>query len=819
MILFRKTLKQARKTAYLGLLVLLSASSMQSGLMAQKTNPADRWGKHSFISNASSTLNGEQPLANWIWDSGAENPQNFYLLARKTFYLKKAPTHAKAYISAFASADVYINGKLLERCPINCDPEYQCYDYFNITSYLKKGENCISAVVCNFGIGMHHQINARGGFFFQGKLDFANKTSETILSDNSWKVIQGKAWNTQSRLRNPIPRLIGFIEEFDARMMPEGWQDFGFNDSGWENAHVIGIPPVAPFNSIVVTERPQLNRKIVKPIRKWRVNNKMIYDFGTEIAGYPQFTINAKEGIQLEIGTAERIDSNKVALIRAETDHSEKYTTKKGLQSWRPYTWSGFIYFSIEANPDVQIQDVSAEFAYYNYEEESSFECSDPQLNEFWNIGKYTMQLNSIDTYVDPWREHTQYIAGDSRYMMIFGNYCFGKSSRFLSAYNLLSGAESQRWHTDGSIRSRYPTDHLMQIGQSAYLADYELEWVLMMHEYYMYYGKDERMEKLYPNLKKLMDYFQPFVDPKFGLLSNMPGWIVLDHPDTYPMDQKNIITGLNCLYYGALNAAASIASDISKDPEQARIWKAQAEQLKTNINKWLWSEKDRAYLDSYDSKSIGQQTQVYALKYGLPDNSQKAGVIQQVLKRDRSSEQSFAYWVLYTMLTEGNDQWALDYMRKYWGEQTKLDFFNGAWHEAWNTKWGSTSHAWSSGPTALLSQKILGLEPTAYGWEKFVVKPLTGDLQWAKGTVSTVAGNIAVFWQKSAGNKLSLSMVVPKGTSSDVYLPTYKLNSVKINGKTLAEMPELKARQETGNWVVLTVAPGSYQFECETKE
>jgi len=787
---------------------------------AQQSRSDYRWGNHSSISAASATLNGVQPLANWIWDSGADNPQNYYLLVRKSFVLKRMPLLAKAYISAFASADLYINGKLLERCPMNCDPEYQCYDYFDITSYLQPGENCISAVVCNFGLGMHHQINARGGFFFQGKLDYADKTSTNILSDNSWKVVHAKAWNDQSKLRNPKAHLIGFIEEFDAQIMPENWKSVGFNDSAWENAKTIGIPPVAPFNNLVVTERPQLTRKIVKPLRKWKVNNRMVYDFGVEIAGYPQFTINARaEGIQFEIGTSERADTNKVALIRADTDHSEKYTTKRGLQSWRPYTWSGFRYFSVETNPDVSIEDISAEFACFNYEDEGSFECSDPQLSEFWKIGKHTMLLNSMDTYVDPWREHTQYIAGDSRYMMVFGNYAFGKSSRFLTAYNLLCGAESQRWRNDGAIRARYPTDHYMEVGRSGYIPDYQLEWVLMMHEYFMYYGNDELVQNLYPNLKKLLEYFRPFVDSKFGLLSDMPGWIVLDHPDTYPMDQKKIITGLNCLYYGALNAAASIATDFAKDPGQAQVWKDQALQLKGNINKWLWSEKDRAYTDSYESTKIGQQSQVYALLYGVPDENQKADVISQILKRGRSSEQSLAYWVLYSVLSEGKDQWALDYMRKYWGEQTKLDFFNGAWHEAWNTKWGSTSHAWCSGPTGLLSQKILGVEPSGYGWKTFVVKPLTGDLLWAKGTVSTVAGNITAAWEKSAGTHFMLKLNVPKGTSASVYLPASNPKSVKINGKALSENPDIKNSLEFGKWVILTVKPGSYQFECETNE
>ncbi len=800
------------------LLFVLLSLSLTPGLPAQPQDLKDRWGKNSFLSTASATLNGVKPLASWIWDSGAENPQNHYLFVRKTFRLNKLPQEANAYISAYAYADVYINGKLLERCPMNCDPEYQCYDHFNILRYLHKGENCLSAVVHNFGVGLHSQMNAQGGFFFQAKLDYPSGSSINLLSDKSWKVTQAKAWNTQTRLRDPNAHLIGFVEEFDARLWPAGWQNPGFNDSTWEDAKEIGIPPVAPWNSLVVTERPQLDRRVVKPVRQWQAGNLMVYDFGTEVVGYPQFTINAaKSGIPLEIGTGERLDTNNAPMFHASGDHSDQYTTQEGLQSWRPYTWMAFRYLSMETNPGIQIKKVDAEFACYNYEMRGSFECSDPQLNEFWKVGKHTLRLCSIDTYMDsPWRERTQYIAGDSRYMLLYGNYAFGKSSRFLSAYNLLCGAQSQRWRNDGAVRSRYPTDYFLQPGSSTYIADYQLEWVLMLHEYFLYYGKDELIENLYPNLKKAMDYFQPFVDPKTGLLANLPGWIVLDWPNTYQMERKSIVTGLNCQYYGALNAAAAIATDFAHAEKQAERWKEQARALKDNINKNLWSESDRAYLDSYAGTKIGQQPQVYALVYGLPDESRKADMINLIMKRGKASEQSFAYWTLNSMFTAGKDQWALDYMRKNWGEQTKLASFNGAWHEGWDLPWGSTSHAWSSGPSALLPQKVLGLEPTGYGWKTFVVKPYTGDLQWAKGTVATVAGDITTDWEKAAGHHFKLKLNVPKETLATVYLPATDLKTVKIDQKALAERPEVKAWSEYGRWVIFQIGPGKHQFTCE---
>ncbi|MBL4674879.1 MAG: family 78 glycoside hydrolase catalytic domain [Mucilaginibacter sp.] len=781
----------------------------------QKTLSKYRWGKHAAISKTSKTLDGVKPLAKWIWDSGDENPKNYYLLVRKTFDLPDVPSMAITYISAFAYADVYINGKLFERCPVNSDPEYQNYDKFNIAGYLQKGKNTITAIVQNFGVGLHSQMNARGGFFFQSKINYSGK-SINLLSDNTWKVTRAKAWDNETAYRDNNAHLIGFIEKFDARLWPQGWEKPGFDDAGWQNATIIGVPPVKPWNGITVIERPQLVRKMVKPIKHWTSGNKVVYDFGTEIVGYPQFTINAKTGgSQFEIGTGERLDSAGAPLLRVSSDHSEKYITRKGIQSWRPYTWSGFRYFSIETDKDVEILNVDAEFACYDYEMQSSFECSDTELNRFWEIGRHTMRINSIDTYEDPWREHTQYIAGDSRYMQIFGNYAFGESSRLLSAYNLLSGAQSQRWRNDGAVRSRYPTDYFLQPGSSAYLADYQLEWVLMMHEYFLYYGRDELIADLYPNLKKALQYYRPFKDAKTGLLANLPGWIVLDWPSTYPIEQKKIITGTNCLYYGALMAAASIASDIAHDPKQAHEWKEQARQLKENINKYLWSAEQGAYLDSYEGSKVQQQSQVYALEYGLAGIEKKDSMIDLVTKSGKASEQSFAYRVVRSMFANGQDEWALDYIRKNWGAQTKLSSFNGAWHEGWDLPWGSTSHAWSSGPTALLPEMVLGLSPATYGWKTFMVKPITGDLKWAKGKVATVSGDIYAEWHRDDKKQFSLKLDVPKGTQAVIYLPTINKSSVTIYKGADQKRAIYPVHSNKNKQTVLTVSAGKYTLKC----
>jgi hypothetical protein len=417
-----------------------------------------------------------------------------------------------------------------------------------------------------------------------------------------------------------------------------------------------------------------------------------------------------------------------------------------------------------------------------------------------------------------PWREQTQYIAGDSRYLQKYAFYTFGMSSELMIRYNILSGAWSQRWNNDGSIRSRYPTDWLLGKNTSAYLADYELEWVIMLGEYDQYFGNADLIRQVYPNLKKLLGLFDTYVGKEHGLLSKVPGWIVLDHPDTYPMDQTDEITGLNCLYYEALKRASYIAQHLAKDLEQAAQWLKKSEQVKTNIKKWLWSPEKHLFADSYGSKKYSQQTQVYAMMYGLVDERYITQVTHAIGADNRSSEESFSYYLVNTMF-DHQPQWALDFIRKYWGGQLNAPFFNGAWHEAWDianwtTDVGTTSHAWCSGPTALLPQKVLGIEPIEAGWQTFSVRPNPCDLKWAKGIVPSPFGPIVANWKIENNGVFKLYITVPEHTTASFSMPGNDAGKLKINGQPAGLIRGLTVGKADSGRLTFTLDHGDYLIE-----
>ena len=91
---------------------------------------------------------------NWIWcdpparpafsfesETPAGPPAEMHALFRKTFTLGEVPGRVPARITADSRYLLYCNGREVFRGPIRSQPRRMFYDLFDLTPYLKPGEN------------------------------------------------------------------------------------------------------------------------------------------------------------------------------------------------------------------------------------------------------------------------------------------------------------------------------------------------------------------------------------------------------------------------------------------------------------------------------------------------------------------------------------------------------------------------------------------------------------------------------------------------------------------------------------------------------
>jgi len=149
-------------------------------------------------------------------------------------------------------------------------------------------------------------------------------------------------------------------------------------------------------------------------------------------------------------------------------------------------------------------------------------------------------------------------------------------------------------------------------------------------------------------------------------------------------------------------------------------------------------------------------------------------------------------YYVLNARAKAGDIDGCLDLIREYWGgmlelgattfwedfnikwleKSRKIDDINGDGVDVHANYGGycykgfrhSLCHGWASGPTAWMSEYVLGIKIVEAGCNKIKIEPNLGDLEWAEGSYPTPYGIVRVSHKKLTDGKIETNVWVPEG-------------------------------------------------------
>ena len=298
--------------------------------------------------------------AKWIGAPTAEKVEPAPML-RKSFSLDREVRRATAYISGLGYYEMRLNGAKVGDHVL--DPKFTRYDRrvlyvtYDVTAQVRKGDNALGVMLGN-GWYNYHILNAwdfdvapwraKPKMMLQLEVEYADGTTQTIVSDESWKYSTG-----------PV-RFDGFLsgEVYDARLEKAGWDAPGYDDSRWMAAKVVEAP------------KGKLSAQMVEPIRVTEALKPVkitqpkpgvyLYDFGQNMAGKVRLTVTGPAGTDVKLQYGELLhgdgtlnQGNINSFCKSGEFQTEHYILKgAGEERWQShFMYHGFQYVQVTGFP------------------------------------------------------------------------------------------------------------------------------------------------------------------------------------------------------------------------------------------------------------------------------------------------------------------------------------------------------------------------------------------------------------------------------------------------------------------------------------
>ena len=460
--------------------------------------------------------------------------------------------------------------------------------------------------------------------------------------------------------------------------------------------------------------------------------NGYVYDFGRET--YIKFAFSIPSpGCKVRVVFGESLEEamdEQRAVIREDVTDAEGETIL-------PATACRYV----RVISDIRPENVYGLYEYLPLETKSSFNSSDPLINEIYEISDYTLRLNSRLFYLDGIKRDVWVWGGDA-YQSFFLNY-YSHFDQDIIKRTLLA------------LRGGDPiVSHVNTI------IDYSLYWLSSLSDYSLYTADYKFIGHIYTKAVQLLDFCMTR-ENKEGLLEGRKrDWTFIDWAD---MEKHGALCIIQMLYCKALESMAKCAG-ITGNSDDSTKYRKKADIIRSKFKDIYWSNEKGAFITTYSdgkkSDQVRRHANLFAIIYGFADSEMTDQIVKNVILNDNVpaiTTPYFKFYELEALCRVGLIDKVTDVIRSYWGgmlSEGATSFWEeydpnmtGAEHYA---MYGdpfdkSLCHAWGASPIYLLGRYYLGVSPTKDGYEEFEVSPNSGGLGKISGTIPTRNGTIDV--------------------------------------------------------------------------
>ena len=792
--------------------------------------------------------------ARWIWTGDDPDEAHVWIYARRSFELadfKKGWIEINADLRYF----LWINGKPLGFGPPKFHWETPTVDRYEISQWLCAGTNTVTVQVYSYGSGwdLSSCMPKRGALRAVIGVD-----GNEIPTDRAWKVCRERAYEPKTVRRGEAQPP---AECFDARKSLGAPWTLRYDDAAWMQA--TELPELKPEPRFELRDIPvfswrdheadrclhsgiahysrslsdtgfqHLAEDIWKaernPDREKRIIFKRgiggesdicimdatglpdtggtytLWDCGRIWTGYPRLNLRGSQGAVLDISYGETLQEGRINPTKHGLHYVDRIILGDAPLEHR-ITWPKCCrYIQVDVRVGrIELMPPKLGRSSYPVERKGSFSCSDPVLEQAWEISAHTVQLCMEDGYMDtPWRERGSWLGDDVPKMLanyaVFGDYALAR--RFL-----LQHTRGQL--PSGQMAGKYPGC------KTSLVSTWTLVFPVSVSEYVRNSGDHDFAGEMLPAIERVIGWLERYRLPE-GVFGNLPLEVtaktnIYNFIDWAPVDTSGANAAWNAYAYNCLRAAASVANSAG-DEMKSKLWMAEAGKLKDSFNRLFWDETRGVYVNGWhDGSRIrrwGCQENYLAVVFGLANPGQHERIIANLKKEDLLSVFNakkedydqiipgsdgnymvaialnryrwdetkmvplgtpyFAWFALEALLKLGMTDDALEMIGRHWGKYSRQGGTT-TW-ETWNQDKGSLSHGWGCAPAIVLQKYILGVRRSDEDGIDLEIMPQRGGLRWASGRVHTCYGTVQVAWRYE--NSWSMSVDLPEGCKAKIRL------------------------------------------------
>jgi hypothetical protein len=796
-------------------------ASFVTGLFEDKDWSGARWIGYEEIPDSLLLVPGIHGSGNNL--DGQARKRTVVPYFRKSFVAEGSIKQAILHICGLGQYEAYINGeKIGDRflSPGWTDYDKTClYNTFDVTKYIKSGDNVIGAIVGNGFYNINREryrklVIAYGApkLIMKLKIRYSDGTVKAVVSDETYRTA-------------PSPVTFTSIyggEDYDAGLEQSGWSRNGFDERNWDNALLVR-PPEGSLQP--ETDYPLKVMQELIPARISQRNDSVyIFDFGQNASGIVNLEISGKEGSRVRMIPAELIGKDSLPDQRA--SGSPYYFSYRlngtGRENWTPrFTYYGFRYVQVtgavpEGKPNPLNLPVISSLKMLHTRNSSpqagTFSCSNELFNSTYRLINWAIRSNMASVATDcphreklGWLEQTHLMGNSFKYVYDIHNL-------YSKMIDDMIGAQVE----NGLVPDIAP-EYVEFLGGFRDSPEWGSACVIVPWDLYEWYGDIDAVRKAYPMMQRYIAYLH-ILAPHGILIHGLGDWYDLgpEFPGVAQLTPKSLTA--TSIYYYDVKLMSRMATLLGKESD-SYYYSDLAGQINSAFNREFFNPVTKVY-------STGSQT-AYAMPlfFGMVDDTCRAAVIDNLVKSIKANNYALTAgdvgyrYLLRVLEKEGHSQLIYEMNSKTDVPGYGYQLSKGATSltESWaGLTEVSNNHMMLGHLMEWFYSGLGGIRQLddSRAYDHIVIAPEpVGDVKWAETSFNTAHGPIKCSWRLS-NNELMLEASIPVSCTATVIVPNSVKSKITESGASLEKLKEAIEIHTAGKNTFIVIPSGSYSFK-----